>query len=280
MGFSEGVRHQFLPASILQLPQKPGDAEKVVSVAAGNNHVLILTTHGNVYTFGTAEQGQLGRKVLERRKIHGTSPEKVILGARGRKAVAIGAGNYTSFAVDDQGNVWGWGLNSVLQTGTSDSMIEDVHVPTKVLGLSQEELKGDKIVAISGGEQHTLFLSHTGKVYACGRASDGQLGLATDHKTFKNPDHLLQIGEPVLVPFPNPADPVVQVSVGTQSNLAITRAGIMYSWGDCSQSELGAGDTGNLRTPTLIVGNPTGKWEVTAASLGGQHGLAMLKMKT
>lgn len=269
-----------MPTAILQLPHKPGDAEKVVSVAAGNNHILILTTHGNVYTFGTAEQGQLGRKVLERRKVHGTSPEKVVIGPRGRKAVVVGAGNYTSFAVDEQGNVWGWGLNSVLQTGTSATSVEDVHTPTLVLGLSQEELKGDKVVAISGGEQHTLFLTEAGKVYACGRASDGQLGLPTDHKIFKNPDHLLQIGVPVLVPFPNKDDPVVQISAGTQSNLAVTRAGVMYSWGDCSQSELGAGEATTLRTPTLIVGNPTGKWEVTGASLGGQHGLGMLKMKS
>ncbi|KAG6370143.1 hypothetical protein JVT61DRAFT_12387 [Boletus reticuloceps] len=54
---------------------------------------------------------------LSRSKIHGTVPEKIALGTRSNGEVVIGAGNYCSFAVDENDDVWGWGLNSMGQTG-------------------------------------------------------------------------------------------------------------------------------------------------------------------
>ena len=127
----------------------------VSSMAAGNNHLLALTTHGTIYSWRAGEQSQLGRKVLERRKIHGTVPEKVILGTHSRKAVTVGAGSFHSFAVDDNGDVWGWGLNSMGQTGTGYSSHEDglVQQPKKVRNLSKEELGDDVVVQIEGGDK-------------------------------------------------------------------------------------------------------------------------------
>ena len=57
---------------------------------------------------GAGDQSQLGRRVIACRKIHGTVPEKVTLGTRGRKVVIIGAGAYHSFAVDEAGDIWGF----------------------------------------------------------------------------------------------------------------------------------------------------------------------------
>ena len=181
LGFSSSSEHQFLPSPILDLKSKPNNPEKFTAVAAGNNHLLVLTTHGNVYAWGAGEQGQLGRKVLERRKIHGTVPEKIVLGSRSRKAVVIGAGGYASFAVDDKGNVWAWGLNNMGQTGTGQSDDPEVQRPQKVEKVSASALgDGETVVEIAGGEHHTLFLTSKGNVYACGRSEGGQLGLEDD----------------------------------------------------------------------------------------------------
>ena len=79
--------HQFI--SKAALPN-----ERCVNVATGNNHLVVLTVTGSIYSWGAGEQGQLGRKILERRKINGTNPERVVLGARGRRAVAVGAGSF------------------------------------------------------------------------------------------------------------------------------------------------------------------------------------------
>ena len=246
----------------------------------------MLTTHGNVYTWGAGEQGQLGRKVLERRKIHGTTPEKIVLGHRNTKAVAIGAGNYTSFAVDEHGDVWAWGLNNMGQAGTGDDgeTQPEIQLPRKVKGLSKKELDGeDHVIEIAGGEHHTLFLTASGKVYACGRANGGQLGIDLDSPVFnvegdeeKKKDSL---NVPTLVPWPDEDDPVVHISAGVHNNLAVTRSGALYTWGTGPQSELGRPGEEKLDTPTMIVRKEGGAWAAVSGSCGGQHTLALLKKR-
>ncbi|KAG9317384.1 regulator of chromosome condensation 1/beta-lactamase-inhibitor protein II [Chiua virens] len=238
LGFSSDARHEFLPVPILNLAHKPGDFEKAVSVVAGNNHLLVLTTHGSVYAWGAGEHGQLGRKILDRRKIHGTVPEKITLGTRSNRAVVVGAGNYCSFAVDESGDVWGWGLNSMGQTGLDVS--EEIHQsPTKIESLAKEALGGDVIIQIAGGEHHTLFLTAAGKVYACGRCDSGQLGLREDDEKYKARPHKDFVVEPLLVAFDDGEDPIVHISVGTHNNMAVSRDGLPLC--------LGCRDTGRAR---------------------------------
>ncbi|PPQ77413.1 hypothetical protein CVT25_010995 [Psilocybe cyanescens] len=281
LGFSNGLKHQFKPVPILELSHKPGDAEKVSSIAAGNNHLLVLTTHGHIYSWGAGEQSQLGRKVMERRKIHGTVPEKVTLGTRIRKATVVGAGAFHSFAVDDKGDVWGWGLNSMGQTGTGYASSEDsvVQLPKKIQKLSKEVLGDDVVIQIVGGTHHTLFLLQSGKVYACGRSSSGQLGLPEDDPAFKDQVDPDFVTEPVLVPFPDSDDPVVQISCGSHNNSAVTRGGSLYSWGQGVQGELGLGDEEEVKTPQVVVRKDGGAWFAASVSCGGQHSIGLFRSK-
>ncbi|KAH8094886.1 RCC1/BLIP-II [Cristinia sonorae] len=282
LGFSSGSKHQFLPAPLPDLKA----SEKFTSVVAGNNHLLVMTSQGGLYAWGAGEQGQLGRRVLERRKIHGTVPEKIVLGTRTHKAVAIGAGSYTSFAVDDKGEVWAWGLNNMGQTGTGFRGAQDseVSAPKRVVGLSKAELGGEEhVVQIAGGEHHTLFLTSAGKVYACGRSDGGQLGIDKDDEAFKDAAFPDMLETPARITFPDDDDdddPIVHISAGIHNNLAISQAGALYSWGTGPQGELGAGDQSELKTPKAIVRKEGGKFASVVASCGGQHSLALLREKS
>ncbi|KAF4575118.1 hypothetical protein EYR36_006474 [Pleurotus pulmonarius] len=280
LGFSSGHKHQYSPVPLLELPHKPGDSEKVSSIASGSNHLLVLTTHGNIYTWGAGEQSQLGRKLIERRKIHGTVPEKVTLGTRSRKAVVIGAGNYHSFAVDDQGDVWGWGLNTMGQSGTGYNSPSDdeVKLPTKVIGLSKEELKGETIVQIAGGEHHTLFLTSGGKVYACGRSNCSQLGLDDDDEALEDRPYPDFVPTPVQVTFPDDDDPIRNVSAGSHNSMAVSEGGALYVWGQGTQGELGVADE-EVKTPRVIVRREGGSWAAVQVACGGQHTLGLFRSK-
>ncbi|KLO19781.1 RCC1/BLIP-II protein [Schizopora paradoxa] len=279
LGFSGGSKNQLTPAAILTLPPKEG--EKVASVSAGNNHLVVLTTFGHIYTWGAGEQGQLGRKIMDRHKIHGTNPEKVTLKSRNRKATVVGAGAYSSFAVDDKGDVWAWGLNNMGQTGTGYEGETETMVlqPTKVAELSEEELGGETIVQIAGGEHHTIFRTSGGRVFACGRANGGQLGLPSDHEAFKEPENEGMVDTPTLIPFPDSDDPIVHISAGIHNNLAVSASGALYSWGQGNQGELGVGDETDMPTPHMIVRREGGQWKTITAECGGQHSMALLRKK-
>jgi regulator of chromosome condensation len=195
--------------------------------------------------------------------------------------MVIGSGNYHSFAVDDEGVVWGWGLNSMGQTGTGYTHPADseVFLPKRVAGLSQAELAGERVVEIVGGDHHSLFRTSDGKVYACGRSNVGQLGLADDHPAFKDRDDPDFLPEPVRIPFPDESDPIAQISAGTHSNMAITHGGALYAWGQGIQSELGAGDETEVKTPKMIVRKEGGSWKAVAVACGGQHTLGLFRRK-
>lgn len=241
--------------------------------------MLVLTTHGNVYAWGASEQGQLGRKVGERHKINGTVPEKVGL----RKVVTIGAGAYHSFAVDDKGDVYGWGLNTMGQTGTGyvePGQSDIVQTPEKVESLSKAALKGDYVVEIAGGTHHTLFRTEAGKVYGVGRCDAGQLGLSEDVPDYKEAiaDKTGFISEPTLINFPDEDDPIVQISCGSQCSAAVTEAGALYTWGQGLQGELGVAED-EVLTPRVIVRSEGGSWHALAVSCGGQHTLGLFRKK-
>ena len=204
LGFAKGKQHQFTPISILELAHKPGDGEKVVSVASGNNHLLILTTHGTVFTLGAGDWGQLWRMDLERRKIHGTHPEKIVIGTWSRKAVTIGAGNYHSFAVDDQGVVWGWGLNTMGQSGETvveiaggehhtlfHEAFKDREYPDFFLEPLQVKFPHptDRVIHISAGTHSNIAVTEGGAVYSWGEGNQGELHLSQDRH-----HHITSIG--------------------------------------------------------------------------------------
>jgi len=266
---------------VLIFSRSPRAPEKFVSIAAGSNHLLALTTLGNIFAFGTGECGQLGHKVIARRRINGTVPEKIVLGSAFRKAVVIGAGYDQSFAVDDEGVVWGWGLNSMGQIGVGTNMgssprTDLVHTPTKVIGLSKEDLGGAEIIQICGGEFFTLFLASNGKVYACGSSNDGRLGLAYDAVKNRN-----IVPEPVLVKFPEPvssSNPIVHISSGSRNSVAIAASGAMFSWGQHNQSGLGLGKCSDAPTPVIIISGE-GLWRAKDAACGGPHCLALLEKR-
>ncbi|EIW68398.1 hypothetical protein TREMEDRAFT_32149 [Tremella mesenterica DSM 1558] len=178
LGFDGVPNHspfQYHPISLPSLAKI-----KITSVSCGADHVLALAITGHVYVWGNGQQNQLGRRIIERRKLNGLEPER--LGLRG--IVHVSAGMYHSFAVGTDGTVWAWGLNTFHQTGISSQKggeEEMINQPTIVDALSPNNLGGAKVVSISGGEHHSLFLLSNGDVLGCGRCDANELGLGEDH---------------------------------------------------------------------------------------------------
>ncbi|KAJ8080833.1 hypothetical protein PM082_017668 [Marasmius tenuissimus] len=294
--FSDGISHQRLPVSVLKLTRKlAGNVERFASVACGDNHIIALTTHGNVYTWGDGDDGRLGRRILTRHKsltqqrVEAIAPRRIVLGpgTRSRKAVLVSSGKAHSFAVDDSGGVWAWGTNTTGQTGTGYAPEgklgsgEMVDLPTRVIGLTPAELgPPERVVSIAAGDFHTLFLTSEGEVYACGQRGYGCLGLPDEHEAFQESEHgRAFISTPALVEFHDkePNDPIVSIAAGPRYSMAITQDGILYSWGFGPQGELGLGEGIEQSNQPRKVTRREGSWAVRKVSCGGQHAIGLFE---
>lgn len=155
----------------------------VSQVVCGYDHVLALTTDGHVYSWGNGQQHQLGRKIIERRKRNGLTPERLHL----KQIVLIGTGGSHSFAVSQSGQVYGWGLNTRGQLGIGSADDSDAYeiipVPTVIESMSPDQHEGARVVAIAGGDFHTLFLLNNGEVWGVGNYENCEIGIAKSHSS-------------------------------------------------------------------------------------------------
>ena len=78
------------------------ESRRVVQVACGHVHSLVLTEDGEVYSWGVDNYGQLGIG----RQTNEADPAKVS-GSNGfeTKVVSVACGGWTSYALDIDGNV-------------------------------------------------------------------------------------------------------------------------------------------------------------------------------
>ncbi|GAA5862301.1 hypothetical protein JCM8547_007594 [Rhodosporidiobolus lusitaniae] len=170
---------QLVPTALANL-----DKHTFVQVECGADHFLALTTTGFVFACGNGEQNQLGRKIIQRHKSHGLTPERLAL----KNIVLVGTGSYHSFAVNKDGEVYAWGLNSFHQTGVDEDdggYADVISTPTRVAALSPKEHDGARVVQITAGAHHSLFLFSNGEVFACGRCDGHEVGLPDDHEELK-----------------------------------------------------------------------------------------------
>lgn len=150
--------------------------KKITYLACGANHVLALDVNGNVFAWGSGQQNQLGRRVVERTRMSGLTPREVGLPKKQVKLIACGG--YHSFAIDKKDNVHAWGLNSYGECGVFANAGDDdaiVGVPTKI-----ETLSGRHITCIKGGSHHSIAVTEAGDCLVWGRADGSQTGIDLD----------------------------------------------------------------------------------------------------
>lgn len=262
---ADGSKHE--PIVILALQNDP-----VIKIASGNDHTAALTKSGNIYTWGCAEQGQLGRimgcfasRGGRRGLQYILNPKQVRDRRRGLKFKDVFCGSYSTFALAQDGAVFAWGLNNYGQLGTGD--VETQYGPVKIESLTS--LLSDECVSIASGQHHTIVLDAAGKVYAMGRAEYGRLGLGEDAK---------ETSLPVLVTALE-SNPIQEIACGEAVSFAVSRNGDLYSWGFGSCLQLGTAEDEDEFLPTKMEGKnlQSELHEVLGISAGGQHTVLLVK---
>ncbi|XP_068999220.1 regulator of chromosome condensation [Embiotoca jacksoni] len=265
---NNGVIGLLEPMKTSPAPAKVPMTEPVVKIASGNDHVVLVTLGGHLYTSGTAEQGQLGRvpehfsnrggrKGLERLLV----PQVVKVKGKVHFIDAF-CGAYFTFAVSKDGHVYGFGLSNYHQLGTKSTKM--CFVPVKLTCFKNSTTSW---VNFSGGQHHTICLDAEGQVYSLGRAEYGRLGLGQGAEEKSEPTPVMGM------------ELAREVTCGASVSYAVTREGAVYAWGMGTNLQLGTGEEDDEWSPVKMTGKQLENRTVLMASSGGQHTVLLVKDK-
>jgi len=267
---SHGAMGLLKPKEKCLAPQKLPMPGFVKQIASGNDHFMMLSRDGKVYSIGAAENGQLGRighwwcdraNITGKKKGLMLVPLQVNFPRRkgGKpKIVQIFCGDLNSYALSNEGEVYVWGLNNYNQLGVAGTETS-LYMPV----LSQQ-LSLRNITCIVAGKDHTAFLTEEGRVYSLGYGQDGRLGQG------KEVEHT---DTPGLVP--NVRD-VVQLSSRGRLTYALDKEGVAWAWGPGTHYQLTDKEGDDHWEPLRMTGKQLEDRKVVSVSAGGQHGCLIL----
>nr|XP_018901900.1 PREDICTED: Williams-Beuren syndrome chromosomal region 16 protein-like isoform X1 [Bemisia tabaci] len=96
-------------------------------------------------------------------------------------------------------------------------------VPSQAIRLGNE-----KIVSVCCGQDHSMFITESGKVYACGWGADGQTGLGHHENEW----------QPSLVKGDIQDEKIVKISCKSDCVLALNDKGDVFAWGNSEYGQL------------------------------------------
>ena len=217
--------------------------------SAGEAHTIFLSDTGQqnnrlvVSTCGDNLYGQLGLGDNVSRTIP-TPITSTVNNFHLNKIVSVVAGDNHTLFLTDTGKVWACGKNSDGQLGLGDNV--DRNIPTEITSAIAPLFYPNKIVYIAAGNSHTIFLTDEGKVWVCGKNSEGQLGLG-DNTSRNIPTALISPSENFYL------NKIVSVACGFSHNVFLTDTGQIWVCGDNSEGQLGLGDNFPRNIPINIL---------------------------
>lgn len=208
------------------------DSTRVLRIACGRSHSVVLTDKEGVFSFGNNSFGQCGRPVVPDESPESTATPRRVQGIPGQIVDVVCGQDHTLF-LTAEGAVYscGWGADGQTGLGTNRSQ----GIPQRVNG----DLKGVHVVRVAGTVDCILAVSDSGDLFGWGNSEYGQFGRQTDDKQMSFARHLN---------FPHGKVKTI-ASGGTMCGV-VTEAGDVYVWG---YGLLGLGPEVAVRTvPTLL----------------------------
>jgi hypothetical protein len=218
-----------LPNPTPELITLPDATGPVTEAATGADFSLVLTSTGQVYSFGGNLFGQLGTSTYSGTETPNSTPTLVDLPGASGPVIQIAAGGSSSFALTSTGQLFAFGVNYYGQLGRNTNFV--TNNPNPVPEIVSFPGGSTQITQISASPNHTLAVTTTGQLYAFGEDIYGELGDAIPPEGY--------VDEPILVPMPDANEPVAQVAAGAYDSLVLTATGQLYAFGENAFGQLG-----------------------------------------
>jgi alpha-tubulin suppressor-like RCC1 family protein len=235
------VLGKLLPGSV-KTPDGKDNLGNIVSVSAGGLFSLALAGDGRVYAWGLDQaHGHLGAGAVFTAENPLPNTVKKQDGTELGGIVSISAGYAFSLALAADGTVWAWGFDqSQLGQNTLTSGAVPYAVQVKAPAGSSGALSN--IVMVAAGGNHALALDSTGKVFAWGLATSGQLGDGPNRPAGNQSGQARAVlGTDGFTPLTG----VVSIAASYRASSALLADGTVLMWGNNLIGALGRGDTAN-----------------------------------
>ncbi|XP_042432345.1 uncharacterized protein LOC122018936 [Zingiber officinale] len=181
-------------------------------VAAAKHHTVIATENGEVFTWGSNREGQLGYTSVD------TQPTPRRVSSLKVKIVAVAAASKHSAAVSEHGEVFTWGCNKEGQLGYGTSNSASNYVPRIV-----EYLKGKVFKAVSAAKHHTVVLRADGEVFTWGHRLVTPRRVVISRNTRKSGNAPLKFHRMERLH-------VISVAAGMVHSIALSDDGALFYW--------------------------------------------------
>jgi alpha-tubulin suppressor-like RCC1 family protein len=239
-------------------------ASGAVAMAAGREHVLILTKDGELKAWGSNRHGQLARSR------EGMHADPVKIGDLDSSVRSIASGGYHLMVIAADSTLRAWGHNKFGQLGdrSRDYRYEPVLALAQPMTAASEKKGADQprsvsdnaVVMVAGGRNHSVALKADGSVWAWGDNFSGQLGDGERRTINPYPQQVRDISR------------VKAIAAGTGHTLALREDGTVWAWGTNEFRQVGDGTKAQNRALPVQV---AGLAEVVAIAAGNIISLAV-----
>lgn len=244
-------------------------------VAVGGAHgIAIHGEHDTVYAWGRSNQGQTAAVQVSTpvyapdfvRALSETVGDdgSTTTGTTTISARAVYAAGNSSLLIDKKGALWGFGAakHGGLCLSASDPRLKILRgVPYTDVALPISGIAAVQSISMNGSAN--FLLTEAGQVFACGKNTDGILGMADTAATSETPVEIPGLSQ------------VIQVQSFSSTAMAVTESGEVYVWGSNKYGLHGSGqvDEEPHPTPTKIAGLPP----IASIAGGFRHVLALTR---
>tara|TARA_B110000208_G_scaffold157442_1_gene191184 strand:+ start:211 stop:2007 length:1797 start_codon:yes stop_codon:yes gene_type:complete len=221
-------------------------------VAVGGDAVFAVNEGGDVYAWGGGGVGPLCRgegdgeksaKISEQRRDETCATPVLVEPLRGEGVVQIACGTHHATAVSDGGDCYVWGDNSFGQLMLGN--FQGSENPQLVDALQD----GHFCKQVCAGPSYTLVVTEEGKLFSCGLADNGKLGLNTLERRGVETKKNCFPGPTLVTAFRRVF--VTKVACSSNHALAMTSDGV-WTWGSGDGGRLGHGDLEDRHKPTKV----------------------------
>lgn len=245
-------------------------------------HTIALAEDGSVWTWGTNDEGELGRKTdgsawgiaNPKKGEDSTIPAMVNIPKEAGRVLQVCAGDGHSFFLTDKGDVWGFGRfrNSEGSINFSPD-VEKQLLPARVY---HTDNPAKQAIRISSGVNHVAALLKNGTVVTWGDGEHGQLGRfgprALEGRRSGQRQDVMLTPQEVRI-----RDKVVDAMCGWHSTFLITQSGKVFVMGCNNRKQLGVDKEDSIQLFTPVQPSSLQNRKIQSFSSGRSHTLACTK---